>query len=99
MNTVQIEQQILRVICQGFTDGPIAPSALARLENYRWSSASHEAIFRALWPMRGRPAELIRKQLPARLTRAGFPDLYWEDLFEPHGLSREEAGQLLGDSF
>jgi len=41
--------------------------------------------------------ELARQQLPARLTRAGFPDVEVEDLFRPHSLSQAAAEELMRD--
>ncbi|MGH9398059.1 MAG: hypothetical protein ACRD18_14565 [Terriglobia bacterium] len=91
----QVERQILRVLCQGFHDGPLCEDAWRSLGNRVWHEAEHQVIFSALAAHRDRPLALIREQLPARLTRLGFPDAAWEDLLHPHGLDRAGAEEII----
>jgi len=39
--------------------------------------------------------KLTRQQLPARLARAGFPDVEVEDFFKPHSLAKDAAEELM----
>lgn len=92
---IRAERQLLRVLCQGFADGPLDQSARQRLAEYRWLEPEHEAIMRAIGALPPVPAGVIREHLPARLTRAGFPDARWEDLFQPHGSTRTDAEEMI----
>lgn len=65
------------------------------LQNYRWREASHQVIFEALISIPSEDPLVIQDQLPSRLTRRGFPDVAWEGIFEAHGLSKDEAEQLM----
>lgn len=66
------------------------------LRNYRWRDPVHQVIFEILiaLPRSSAPA-VLREQLPVRLTRRGFPDVTYEDLFQPLDVSIEEAESLM----
>ncbi len=87
-----LERQALRAICQGGVDRQEAQALLAR---YRWRDQVHQAVFQIVASTPALSPELLRQQLPARLTNAGFPDFPWEEFFQPQGVSREEAERLL----
>ena len=70
-------------------------SARDILRTYRWREPLHEVMFDVVLSIPTEIPEVIREQLPARLTRKGFPDVDIEDFFEPHGLSKEEAARLI----
>ncbi|MGH9402645.1 MAG: hypothetical protein ACRD2P_11120 [Terriglobia bacterium] len=91
----RIERQVLAALCQGFSDGPLDDSVKQSLTQYRWREPDHQAIFNALakFPS-GQPA-ILAAELPARLTRLGFPDIDCEDLYQPHGLNRNDAAELI----
>jgi hypothetical protein len=93
--TIQIERKVLRAQCQGTTQGPVPEYARRKLVQYQWRDPSHQIIFEALSAISSDCAETIRAQLPSRLTRMGFPDLVWEDLFEARRLSRASAVRLI----
>ncbi len=88
---VEVERQVLRALCQGALD---RRASLNTLRNYRWREPLHQVIFDLLINMPGADPELIREQLPARLTRRGFPDfdLAW---FQPHALTRKDIERLI----
>jgi hypothetical protein len=65
------------------------------LTQHHWRDPIHQIMFQALMAIPSECPETIRAQLPARLTRMGFPDLDWEDLFTPCRLSKAEAQRLI----
>ncbi len=84
-------------MCQGCADGALDEASIRRLENYAWSEAEHEALFRALAGAPAAPAVRLREWLPARLTRLGFPDFDCEDLFLPLGLKKRDVEQMIAE--
>lgn len=86
---------MLQVLCQGTAEGSAREAAKRDLRNYRWREPLYQVVFEALMAMPGDAPALIREQLPARLTRKGFPDVNWEQFFEPHTLSLDEAKTLM----
>jgi len=92
---VQTERRVLQALCQGTPQGSIRETAERLLDKYRWQEPLHRVIFEALMSIPTSAPDLIRDQLPSRLTRKGFPDVPWDDLFEPHALSRQEAERLV----
>ena len=86
---------MLRALCQGTPQGSVRETAKDILRTYRWREPLHHVIFEVILGIPTEVPEAIRTQLPARLTRRGFPDVDIEDLFEPHGLSKEEAEHLI----
>ncbi|MGH9447448.1 MAG: hypothetical protein ACRD3O_17195 [Terriglobia bacterium] len=91
----RLEQDVLRVLCQGTAEGPVRELARAALQHYQWREPVHQAIFEALLAVPCESSETIRAELPARLTRMGFPDVDWEKLFEGSLLSRPEGEDLV----
>ena len=64
---------------------------ISLLRGYRWKSTLHHAIFNAIESIPSDNSEVLRQLLPAKLTRMGFPDVEWEELFAPPSMSGEEA--------
>ncbi len=89
-----LERLALRALCQAPRGSPVREAARAALENHLWSDVAAEAVFKALMSVpQGRDdPETIRRELPARVTRLGFPDFEFDELFVPHNLA---DGQLL----
>jgi len=81
------------VLCQVIGGDSLRNRARKLLTDYRWSDAAHQAVFETIvrLPQMSRPA--LRDQLPALLTRRGFPDFDFEALFagpEPSASDAEE---------
>ena len=86
---------MLQALCQGTPQGSVRATARDLLRTYRWGEPLHHVMFEVILGIPTEVPEVIRTQLPARLTRRGFPDVDIEDLFKPHGLSKEEAERLI----
>ena len=89
------ERRVLQALCQGTPQGFVRATAKDILRTYRWREPLHHVIFEVVLSIPTEIPEVIRTQLPARLTRRGFPDVDIEDFFEPHGLAKEEAERLI----
>lgn len=91
---IQTERLVLQVLCQDSPEG-FRKAGRKTLKAYRWREPVHEAIFHILMTIQSDSSDLIRDQLPSRLTRKGFPDVAWEDFFEPHALTKQDAIRLM----
>jgi hypothetical protein len=87
---VELERQILRVLCSECADGwnredssnrETRATAVSGLRSYCWHDTEHCVVFEALARLPGRDAVELRRQLPAQATRMGFPDVRWEIYF------------------
>jgi len=95
-----MERQLRRALFRGLrADFPpsnlqLPVSSLKLLQSYRWREPLHQVIFDVLATMQGAQPEIIREQLPAHLTRRGFPDfdLTW---LRPHSLTGREIERLI----
>jgi hypothetical protein len=91
-DTLQLERQILRLLCQN----QAARSKLTEaLRQHRWRDLAHRVTFEMVCGALQLSAEQLRRVLPRRLTNAGFPDFPWEELFLPVELSLPEAEVFL----
>src|SRR5574337_508162 len=92
---LQLERSVLQALCQGTPEGNLWETAGLILKDYHWREPLHEVIFRILVGLPTDSTEVIRQRLPSHLTRRGFPDVDWEQLFEPHHLSTEQVERLM----
>jgi hypothetical protein len=92
---IGVEQRVLRVLCQGTPEGSIRETARMVLRGYRWRELMHQVIFDILLSIPTEMPGVIQSQLPARLTRRGFPDVDIDDFFQPHGMSKKHAEELM----
>jgi hypothetical protein len=85
------EQVILRSLCQQ----PFAPAQrkeiLRILAGYTWQSGEHRILFEALHQSQIASAERLREQLPAILTRKGFPDVDFAGYFAAAATTAAQA--------
>ncbi len=92
--TLELERLVLSLLCQ-----PPGDASRTKLEQqiatYAWRNHDHQIIFEVLCEIRSKDPQVIREQLPARLTRKGFPDLDVETLFEPLGLDGRSTRELI----
>ena len=92
---IHAERQVLRALCQGTPQGPVREIARLILNDYHWRDLLHAVLFETMASLKTDSPDVLRAELPALLTRRGFPDLPWEDFFAPHGLTKEEAETLM----
>ena len=90
-----IEIQVLRILCLGTLQGPVGEIAKSLLRGYLWRNSLHQALWNALCAIPSENPEILRQLLPAQMTRLGFPDVEWEEIFAPQSVSKEEAIALM----
>jgi hypothetical protein len=91
---LDVEKRALRLLCAGTSQGAVRDGLISLLRSYQWQSTLHQAIFKAVVSIPSDDPDLLRQLLPAKLTRMGFPDVEWEELFAPLSMSGEEAVAL-----
>ncbi len=92
---IRTERLVLQALCQGTPEGSVREAGWSILENYRWHDPSHRIVYEVLMSLPTGAPDVIREQLPALLTRRGFPDMAWEELFKPDLLTKENAESLM----
>jgi hypothetical protein len=92
---LETERLILRALSLGTAEGSAREAARRLLGTYRWREPVHGAIYDVLMSLPANDPEFVREQLPARLTRRGFPDFDFADFLKPATLSREEVERLM----
>lgn len=70
-------------------------AARRQLADYVWYEAAHQALFEIAMSLPASNARVWRDQLPARLTRRGFPDFDFAALFAEAALSPAEAEECI----
>lgn len=95
LTTLEREKLVLRVLCLGTAQGPVKKQLSSMLRHYRWRSALHQVLFRAITDIPSDNPEILRQLLPARLTVMGFPDVEWDEFIAPHLLSKDAAITLV----
>jgi hypothetical protein len=90
-STFEIECRVLQLFCQTADDGTLREMARELLAHYRWSDATYQAIFELIMRLPQMSCQALRDQLPALLTRRGFPDFDFGDLFAVPAPSANEA--------
>ena len=85
------ELAVLRAMCSGTPEGTVWDKGMLLLGTYPFRDTVHQLIFEVLQEINTDLPEIVRKQLPQRLTRKGFPSVPFENFLAPHGLSSAEA--------
>ena len=91
-DVIQLERRLLRLLCQ---EPAVREFGRTNLQRYRWCDLVHGVIFEIVTSTPQVSVEQLRQQLPARLTKAGFPDFPWEEFFPPLVSSPGEAERLI----
>ena len=80
--TIELELAVLRALCTQADEAIAAREKLVdELKRYRWEHADHRVIYDALIKTSAADTETLRRELPAAVTRMGFPDIRWERFF------------------
>jgi hypothetical protein len=73
----QIERDILRGLCAGQIKSKNWHGIMNRLSAYAWKDPEHKVVFDALQAIKSDDALTRRQELPAQVTRMGFPEVDW----------------------
>ena len=92
---LHLEKLALRLLCAGTSEGGALNALIPLLRGYAWQSTLHQVIFDAIAAAPSGDAEMLRRLLPAKLTRMGFPDVEWAEIFCPPSLSSEDGIALV----
>lgn len=105
---LDLERGVLRAICSDFTTSsgthgkrtknPLAEAlrdAVGQLADYTWQSTEHAVVFRAIAKLQATGNANVAEQLPAQVTRMGFPDVDWRLYLRPSGTPRVEIAELV----
>ncbi len=92
----EIEWRVLRALCKSESDS-LRMVARRRLAGYNWVEPLHEAIFKCLMDLPSASRDDLQPFLPALLTRRGFPDVNWDELFLPPELPEAEIERLIAE--
>jgi hypothetical protein len=91
----QIERDVLRSLCSGAIDSADWKRILARLGAHEWRDPEHKVIFDALGSIRSNDSKTRRDELPAQVTRMGFPDVDFGKYFDADRLPNAPLDQLI----
>lgn len=91
----QIERDVLRSLCSGVADFETWKRAFARLATHEWRDPEHKVIYDALGAIRSTNSKTRRGELPAQVTRMGFPDVDFGKYFDADGLPVAPIDQLI----
>lgn len=80
--TTELELAVLRALCTQPRRDAAREKLVDELKRYRWEHADHRVIYEALIETDVADAETLRRELPAAVTRMGFPDIRWELFFD-----------------
>lgn len=89
------ERAALQAICQGAGGTQLWDQGIRLLASYRFRNATHQLVFEAMQQVRYSGPAQARRDLQRRLVLSGFPGLDAGDFFQPHGLTIEEARELI----
>ena len=73
----QIKRDLLRELCAGQIESRQWHSIVNRLFAYEWKDPEHKVVFDAWQAIKSDDALTRRQELPAQVTRMGFPDVDW----------------------
>lgn len=96
-NPLSAEAEALRALCSGILSEPEWREAVIRLSGYAFKDMSHRLVFEALAEIGTGRAETIRAELPARLTRKGFPAVDHELFFNTANLRIQSAHDVISE--
>lgn len=90
------EQQLLGLLIGGRCEPEFARRLCERLRAHSFHSMEHRVLFESIASLIGAPPGEIVRLLPARLVRAGFPEIDLSPFLEPRPVCAEHAEELLG---
>jgi hypothetical protein len=93
----ELERQLLRALCNGLSSHDDWNQVASQLSSHLWREPDHKVVYEALRAIKSNDPKTRRDELPAQVTRMGFPDLdcsvYFageeSSTFEVDGLMRQ----------
>jgi SOS response regulatory protein OraA/RecX len=92
---INLERRLLVALYQPGHHAQFRERVRETMADYQWKDAAHQALFEIVMGLSSTSSEAFRDQVPARLTRRGFPDFDFEALFNHPTISSIEAEQLM----
>lgn len=89
------ERQVLQAMCTGTREGTVWDQGMLLLGTYPFQDVIHQLIFDVLQEINTDLPDILRQQLPARLTQKGFPAANVEKFLAPHSLTGPQAVELM----
>jgi hypothetical protein len=90
-----LERRILQALC-GLEIAPQNWDRLAgSISEYSWREPDHRVVYDALRGIRTQDSTTRRDQLPAQVTRMGFPDVDWSLYFGSEEMPDCEIEELI----
>jgi hypothetical protein len=90
-----LERQILGALCVGVSNAADWDRLAGELSIHHWQDPDHEVVYQALRAIKSRDPKARRDELPAQVTRMGFPDVDWSLYFEGEELSVAEIEESI----
>ncbi len=90
-----LERQILGALCAGVSNAVDWDQLASELSAHHWQDPDHKVVYQALRAIKSRDAKTRRDELPAQVTRMGFPDVDWNLYFEREEFSAPEIEKLI----
>ena len=78
---VSLEGRILRLLCSDSLSREEKSRAINEVDKYAWCEPEHDVLFQAIRRIGACDGRRLREELPAQLTRMGFPDVNWDQYF------------------
>jgi len=91
------EIRLLQFLCDATGDESARAAVTRALADYIWLDADNEILFETIRGLFARSHADILGELPAALTRRGFPDLPWEPLTRRSPLLPDQALALASE--
>jgi hypothetical protein len=88
---LEAEETILRCLIPQSLASSQRKELACILAGYKWEAGEHETLFEVLLQSRIANTEKLREELPAILTRRGFPDVELAGYFAPEAPTAAEA--------
>ncbi len=90
-----LERQILRALCAGVSNAADWDQLASELRVHHWQDPDHKVVYQALRAIKSRDPKTLREELPAQVTRMGFPDMDWSLYFDAIELPTPEIEGLI----
>jgi len=91
-----LERQVLRSLCAGIGTPKNWTRLASHLSGYQWRVPDHRVVYEALRAIKSCEPATRRDELPAQVTRMGFPDLDFSIYFDGEEFSAAEIEGIIG---